>query len=94
MVLWWFDTLASAQVFTEYDGNTPKVCLDDKRQTQRGASDILFNYMRSGTLCQRMQRDRFTIERALAPIDPRYVFTKAGMNSVNRVQFQFDPVPA
>lgn len=92
MTLWWFDTLAHAQVFTDFDGNSPRVCLDDKRETQNAASDIIFAYMRSGGLYFRAQRDRFGVEYFLTNIDPGFVFTKIGMNTVNRLQFAFEPV--
>lgn len=92
MWLWWFDTTVSAQVFTQFDGEQPKVCMDDKRSTQGAANDIILAYLRDGFLYFRGQRDRFTVEYPLADVTG-YTFTKMGMNTVLRLQFQFDPIP-
>lgn len=92
MTLWWYDSLPGQQVFTDFEGEQPRVCMDDKRPTQNAANDILFAYLRDGALYCRTQRDRFGQEDHLADIPPGYRFTAMGMNSVNRVQFQFDPI--
>lgn len=93
MILYWFDTFEGGQVFTPFDGTSPQLCLDDKRTTQRGNSDIIFAYIRAGGLYFRAQRDRFGVEYFLTIIDPGFIFTKMGMNAGNRLQFAFDPVP-
>jgi hypothetical protein len=69
------------------------VCLDDKRRLQNGTSDILLAYLRGNKLYNRTQRDRFEVEDYLADIPDGYSFVTMGMNTVNRVQFQFDPPP-
>ena len=96
LVLWWYDSLAMTQVFTEFDGTSPKVCQDDKRPTQGGACDIIFTYLRDGSLYYRAQRERFLTERLLGAIPPGYFFKRFGMNTVNRLQWEFEfiiPVP-
>jgi hypothetical protein len=94
MKLWWFDTLASAQVFTTFDdgSESPRVCLDDKREMEGATSDIIFSYVRSGNLYFRAQRDRFGVETHLADVTG-YLFRRMGMNTVNRLQFAFEPIP-
>ena len=90
--LWWFDTVAHAQVFTTFTGiNSPRVAMDDKRslETQVGSNDVIFAYLKSGGLYFRAQRDRYGVEYPLTTIDPAYTFVQMGMNSVNRFQFQF-----
>lgn len=88
--LWWFDTFVVAQVFTSFDGAQPKVCMDDKRQTQGAVNDMILAYVRNGDLFFRAQRDRFGIEYPLfVGLDPDLTLTKIGMNKVNRVQFAF-----
>ena len=90
--LWWFDSLAGEQVFSQFSGEQPRVCMDDKRPTQNAANDILFAYLRNDVLYIRTQRDRFGVEDRLADIPPDYRFVQMGMNSVNRVQFQFEQI--
>ena len=44
----WFDTISAAFVTSDYAGaRTPKVCTDDKRDSQVGASDVILAYIRS-----------------------------------------------
>jgi hypothetical protein len=94
MFLWWFDTLAVAQVFTEFDdgSHSPRVCLDDKRRLENGTSDIILSYVRDNTLYFRAQRDRFQVETALANVSG-FLLRQVGMNSVNRLQWAFIPDP-
>jgi hypothetical protein len=83
----WFDTVAGAQVITEYPGAiTPRVVLDDKRFTQTSSSDIIFGYVRDGALYYRQQRDRYTIERLL-DAGPHVGLIKIGFNVQLRLQF-------
>lgn len=93
LTLWWFDSFLGAQVFTTFAGNnTPKVALDDKRELETGASDIILCYLRDEKLYFRAQRDRFLIETHLYDV-PGYIFKKMGMNTVNRLQWEFEPIP-
>jgi len=85
--LWWFDSVAGAQVVTEYPGAiTPRVILDDKRFTQTSNSDVILGYVRDGALYYRQQRDRFTIERLL-DAGPHVGLVKIGFNVQLRLQF-------
>lgn len=65
---WWFDTTVGGYVTTVFpDGViTPRVTLDDKRITQRAASDVLLFYTSGNSLFMRMQRDRYEVEYHLA----------------------------
>lgn len=85
--LWWFDTVAGAQVVSTYPGAiTPRVILDDKRFTQTSNSDVILGYVRDGALYYRQQRDRFTIERLL-DAGPHVGLVKIGFNVQLRLQF-------
>ncbi|MGH2551205.1 MAG: hypothetical protein ACRDHN_17605 [Thermomicrobiales bacterium] len=90
--LWWFDSAEGEQVFTTFDGEQPKIRLDDKRHTQNGTSDLLLAYVRHDGLYFREQRDRFLNEYFLADITG-YTFRQMGMSTINRMQFAFDPIP-
>lgn len=46
-------------------GNSPRLALDDKRPEFSTGSDVMLAYMVGTTLKQRLQRDRFSIERDL-----------------------------
>lgn len=94
MTLWYFDTITHVQIFVNFAGNSPKVCMDDKRANQGAANDIIFAYLRGNNLYFRAQRDRFMVEYFLHPIDvTMFNFVRMGMNTVLRVQFEFDPIP-
>lgn len=87
----WYDTLAAAQVITEFaDAVTPRVCLDDKRETQTGTSDIILAYVRDGDLYFRAQRDRFGVEYLLKA-DVGGTLVKVGMMRNNRLGFEISP---
>lgn len=94
--LWWFDTLSLSQVFTDFPGiSTPRVTMDDKRsnQTRLGTNDVIFAYLKGEGLYFRAQRDRYGIEYHLSDgINSNYRFAQMGMNSVNRLQFKFEPL--
>ena len=87
----WFDSLAEAQVITEYGDTlvTPKLFLDDKRDNQDFSSDILFCYLEEGTLKHRQQRDRFLTSYTLQDnLGDEASLVRVGMNTNNRVQFE------
>ncbi len=87
--LWWFDTLQNMMVDTEFaDTSWPRLCTDDKRALQTQATDIILAYIKDGDLYYRQQRDRYSIERLLGT-PPLPVLVNIGMNTVNRLQFQF-----
>jgi hypothetical protein len=93
--LYWYDSLAEEQVITDFDGHSPKVCMDDKRraQTLLGNNDVIFAYIRDGVLYNRTQRYRYEVEDELATIGDGFTFDRMGMNTINRLQFQFTPIP-
>lgn len=74
----WYDTAVGDYTTTTYEGDliTPRITLDDKRETQRGISDVVLFYVKpvrneqneiiDGALYMRMQRDRYLIEYQMA----------------------------
>lgn len=91
LTLWWFDSVSQTQVFTDFAGNnSPRLCLDDNRQLENGTSDVILAYLRDGSLYFRAQRDRYEIETFLYDVTGND-FLQMGMNSVNRLQFSFQP---
>lgn len=88
--LWWFDTNAGMMVDTTFAGATyPRLCMDDKRTLEVGASDIILAYLRDGGLYYRQQRDRFQIERLLQSGIASYLrLRNIGMHAGNRLQFE------
>lgn len=97
--LYWYDTLAAAQVTTSFpDAANPAVCLDDKRavMVQQGITDVLFLYLRAGGLYYRQQRDRFNVERVLAPTLASNVsrVESVGMGVNGRLQVRLLAAPA
>lgn len=97
MKLYWFDTTAGSLITTNFGPGyeNPRLALDDKRPLENGTSDIIMAYRTGTQLRMRMQRDRFGVEYLLYSSVPEgYFLRKIGMNTVNRLQFQFDPVAA
>ena len=74
----WYDTALGDYTTTTYAGDlvTPRITLDDKREMQRGISDVVLFYVKpvrneqneiiEGALYMRMQRDRYLIEYPMA----------------------------
>lgn len=74
----WYDSSVSEYVTTVFSGDviTPRITLDDKRDMQRGISDVVLFYVKpirnaqgvqiEGDLYMRMQRDRYGIEYHMA----------------------------
>lgn len=84
--LYWYDTLAADWVTDLLDTGVtwPSVYMDDKRETQNDANDILLMYTiqqidDSWNLYYRQQRDRFTIEYLLKEGCQPYLY-KTGMH--------------
>lgn len=86
----WFDSVLGqyvVSVFTE--ARTPKMALDDKRQTHLDTSDMVLAYMRGSTLYYRQQRDRFMVERVLRDnLYPNTKLKNIGMGNKLRMQFE------
>lgn len=103
--LHWYDPIEQGMVVTPLGEGiaTPRVTLDDKRQTQTGISDVVLAYKRLGQLFIRYQRDRFQIEydpledmppseqiAARQQIAAAGGLIKIGMNRQWRLQFMFE----
>lgn len=90
---WWDTNTASFVVTTLPTGSvTPRCCLDDKRETQTTANDIILSYVVNGALKMRQQRDRYSVDYLL--IDPLVdefgnpaTLKRIGMNTENRLQW-------
>lgn len=92
-ILRWYDTLAQQQVFLDLNPGTvtPRVCLDDKRTLQVGASDVILAYVLNNNLYFRAQRDRFEIEYLLQEsVNGRLI--RVGMNRKYRLQFLMEEI--
>lgn len=65
--LYWYDTLAGAQVTTELgkDYSFMQLALDDKRSSQSANADVIFAYIKNQRLYMRIQRERFQIEHEI-----------------------------
>lgn len=88
--LYWYDAQSGQDEVTDFPGvDSPRLTLDDKRESQSIARDVIFSYVRSGNLYYRQQRDRYGVERLLMEGVPG-VFRKIGMSDRLRLQFQFD----
>lgn len=88
----WFDSSVPGFVITDFAGaRSPRLCMDDKRAMESNANDIIFGYIRNGSLYYRQQRDRYSIERLLASNvasnGSSGVLEKIGMTDRNRIQF-------
>lgn len=83
--LYWYDSTQAQYVTTEFAGIVSCILsMDDKRDLQIGANDIIFWYTKEvapGTynLYQRTQRERFLTEYLMAEGTYQYLF-KAGMH--------------
>jgi hypothetical protein len=94
----WYDTQLGSTTFTDLPAGslTPRCSLDDKRDFQDAASDIILAYVHGGALKYRQQRERYETERTLMDpfIHPEYelpaVLKKIGRNEQNRLQFLCD----
>lgn len=90
--LYWYDTSIPGYTTTNFpDAITPRVALDDKRQTQTSTSDVIFAYIRENNLYFRAQRDRYEVEYLLASsVDALLI--QMGMSNRNRFQFKLRPI--
>ena len=86
--LYWYDTFQAKQVIDEYPAiRNPRMSLDDKRRFNVSQSDIIFAYQKGSTLCYRVQRERFTIERVLITNTKKRLLWRIGMGRNNRFLF-------
>lgn len=89
--LWWYDSSLPGMTLTTFAGcSSPRLTLDDKRETQTSIADILFFYLRADSLYYRQQRDRYEVERLLCAAPPNTLrLGRTGMSTGNRVQIEF-----
>jgi len=88
--LYWYDSSLPGMTTTSFGTvTTPRLTLDDKRDSQNNISDIVFAYLREGDLYHRLQRDRFETEYLLKT-GVNLELTKVGMNTGNRLQFMLE----
>lgn len=90
---WWYDTSVGSAVFTDLPlgCRSLRAGLDDKRESQTAASDIILAYLRDDKLYFRAQRDRYTIEYLLASGLPDADLDRIGMTDKLRLQFRLLP---
>lgn len=87
--LWWYDYSIPGRRTTVFTGATsPRLCLDDKRASQTGNSDILFFYVKPGSIRYVQQRDLYGVERTLAAV-PSGTIAAVGMNLNWRMQLVY-----
>lgn len=87
---YWYDSFLAQFVTTQLPAGSfsPRMCLDDHRETQSGTSDMILAYLRAGTVYFRMQRDRFDTEYIWdtgVGGGPLYTL---GMTTNNRVRYE------
>lgn len=87
--LYWYDTtIPGATTSTFADCASPMLCMDDKRQGADSYNDILFFYVRAGSIRYRQQRDRYVTERTLVAVPAGYIL-QVGMAQNLRVQIRY-----
>lgn len=86
----WYDNTISDYVTLELPAGsiTPRCALDDNRDSQTNASDIILAYVRAGHLYIREQRDRYAVEYDLSDQAGPGGLIQIGMNRLWRFQFQ------
>lgn len=86
----WYDTQIAQYVTTDFGlAKNPRLTLDDKRATQIASSDVIFAYMRDGSIYYRMQRDRYQTEYQIASgLNSKIVLRNIGMATNWRLQFE------
>lgn len=86
----WYDTQIAQYVTTDFGlAKNPRLTLDDKRATQIASSDVIFAYMRDGSIYYRMQRDRYQTEYQIASgLNSKIVLRNIGMGNNWRLQFE------
>lgn len=89
---WWYDSISASQVLTLLPAGTTSVrcCVDEKRRALQGDTDIIFCYIRGGTLYASYQRERYVNEYSLATgLSSEAELICVQMNNVYRLQWQF-----
>lgn len=89
--LWWYDSLAGAQVTTILPAGvrSPYLAMDDKRDFANGSNDVILAYIIGNRLCYRQQRDRYNTERTLKWFSGNAVsIRRMGFSAGLRLQFE------
>lgn len=91
--LFWYDTAVEGYVTDEFPGAiSPRITLDDHRDMELAASDIILAYIQDGNLYFRAQRDRFTqaylLLADLNDIAISPTIEHVCMNRLGRLQFK------
>lgn len=93
----WYDATIPARTTTTLGSTyfSPRVSLDNKSRMASATNDVILAYIRNGQLRYRQQRDKYATEYVLATLTQNTRLRRIGMNSVNRLQFEyyemFDP---
>jgi hypothetical protein len=87
--LYWFDTAIPGYATTTFDGENPRLTLDDKRPLHAADRDVLLIYLRAGSIYYRQQRDRYGVEYLLGALPAGTErLGRVGMGTTNRVQIE------
>lgn len=86
----WYDTSIQGFRTTSFGSSikSPQISLDDHREEFSGSSDIIFAYVRNGSVYYRQQRDRYNIERYVGEVPDDLTLIQIGMNRKYRFQFK------
>lgn len=85
--LYFFNTQTSSYTTSVFNGTTScRVCVDDARDFNSGASDVIFGYTTGTNLCYRQQRDRYGIEYVIKASSKK--LRRMAPTISNRLQFE------
>lgn len=89
---YWYDAASNSYVTSNF-GNIrcPIVRMDDVRDISVSTNDLVLSYIKDGSLCVRIQRDRFGTEYVLARNVGNRLF-QAGLNTQLRFQWQIGAI--
>ena len=92
----WYDATIPGIVTVDLPAGcrTPRCCLDDHRDYQTGASDIVLMYMRGSYLYMRKQRERFLVEYTIKEVGPEAELVYVAMNTHWRLQWEIHKMTA
>ena len=90
---YWYNALTASFTTSEYPGATsPVVTMDDKRDWESAANDVLLFYFLDGRVIHRLQRDRFATAYDVGAVpDGVSRIYRWGMTEVGRVQLEMRP---
>lgn len=86
--IYFFDTQLNGYNTKKFENvRTPKVTLDDKRNTQIHQSNVLLTYVNGNNLCIRYQNERFNNEYILKQYNKPIYLWRVSMNKHSRIAF-------